>query len=880
MNECKKWSEWRKWDLHFHTPSSYDYKDKSVTNEEIINYLNTAWISVVAITDHHIIDVPRIKELQKIGATKNITVLPWIEFLSDARSSDPIHFIGIFSENCNIDHIWWQIKHRTAIKKIEWEHKAFNEVYCDLEDTIKIIHELWGIISIHSWQKHWSIEWITNSLPQTVAQKTDIANIVDIFELWKETDQDGYRDKVFPAIWKILPMIICSDNHNIKYYVLKQNCWIKADTTFEWLLQIIHEPEERVYIWEEQPDKKLSYQYIDRVEFIDSEKWTIFDTKEIQLNPNLNAIIWSRSSGKSALLAYIGNRIVPKFIEENKVLPWAWKSWDEVKNIQCNVYWANGKENNDSPWQVTYIPQWYLVKFSEDQLILEEEIIPLLERNTTTSPVIEEYNKLLLEIKSIDYVIVGYIGIFFDLSKKIDLLKKSNLSIWDKDSIQKVIIQKDDEIKKLQSTWISKEEIALVSELATKIKTINDRIIFIKKQIEEYNDPLKTDISIELTTQWLPRFAKNGELFDTIIKIEESKKIELISEVKNLLWEFIKSISTELESLIQEDQKIRQENKLLIEKYQANKVITKLISELTDEKKKIENITLNEGLIAENILSINDCINFIWEKIEEKENIFNRIKLLFSTKININNINIWIEIDVFTEEEDRILSGLFDRRSRPPEFIDQIDTKWLINRSYIKDNIRPILTKLYDSHLIYNLKNSWDLVAEKIFTLNKEVRFYGELDWDKLGGFHPTTMSQWKQSLFALMLILWESTEKWPLLIDQPEDDLDARSIYDEIVPFLKEKKKERQIIMVSHNANLVVSADAEEIIVSNKDSTQRPNVNEFTFNYKTWSLESSKNDDWTIHDTLEKKWVREHACEILDWWIEAFEKRKNKYSI
>lgn len=84
------------------------------------------------------------------------------------------------------------------------------------------------------------------------------------------------------------------------------------------------------------------------------------------------------------------------------------------------------------------------------------------------------------------------------------------------------------------------------------------------------------------------------------------------------------------------------------------------------------------------------------------------------------------------------------------------------------------------------------------------------------------------------MLILGESDEKWPLLIDQPEDDLDARSIYDEIVPFLKLKKKERQIIMVSHNANLVISADAEEIIVSNKDSTQRPNINEFTFNYKT----------------------------------------------
>lgn len=50
-------SEWRKWDLHFHTPSSYDYKDKSITNDQIINILESNNISVVAITDHHLIDV-------------------------------------------------------------------------------------------------------------------------------------------------------------------------------------------------------------------------------------------------------------------------------------------------------------------------------------------------------------------------------------------------------------------------------------------------------------------------------------------------------------------------------------------------------------------------------------------------------------------------------------------------------------------------------------------------------------------------------------------------------------------------------------------------------------------------------------------------------
>ena len=60
MNNYPRGSEWRKWDLHFHTPSSYDYKNKSITDEEIISILKKNNISVVAITDHHIIDVERV----------------------------------------------------------------------------------------------------------------------------------------------------------------------------------------------------------------------------------------------------------------------------------------------------------------------------------------------------------------------------------------------------------------------------------------------------------------------------------------------------------------------------------------------------------------------------------------------------------------------------------------------------------------------------------------------------------------------------------------------------------------------------------------------------------------------------------------------------
>jgi len=54
-------SEWKRWDLHFHTPSSYDYGDKSVTNQNIIDKMHEFSISAFSVTDHHLIDIQRIK---------------------------------------------------------------------------------------------------------------------------------------------------------------------------------------------------------------------------------------------------------------------------------------------------------------------------------------------------------------------------------------------------------------------------------------------------------------------------------------------------------------------------------------------------------------------------------------------------------------------------------------------------------------------------------------------------------------------------------------------------------------------------------------------------------------------------------------------------
>ena len=141
-------------------------------------------------------------------------------------------------------------------------------------------------------------------------------------------------------------------------------------------------------------------------------------------------------------------------------------------------------------------------------------------------------------------------------------------------------------------------------------------------------------------------------------------------------------------------------------------------------------------------------------------------------------------------------------------------------------------------------------------------------------------MSQWKQAFVILKLLLEFSEKSCPILNDQPEDSLDNRAIYNELVKYLKDKKKERQVIIVTHNPNVVVSADAEQIIVANQDGKDSPNEASMKFQYVSGALEFSKPVDEKISFVLKSKGIREHVCEILEGGEDAFKQRERKYKI
>jgi ABC-type cobalamin/Fe3+-siderophores transport system ATPase subunit len=109
-----------------------------------------------------------------------------------------------------------------------------------------------------------------------------------------------------------------------------------------------------------------------------------------------------------------------------------------------------------------------------------------------------------------------------------------------------------------------------------------------------------------------------------------------------------------------------------------------------------------------------------------------------------------------------------------------------------------------------------------------------------------------------------------PLLIDQPEGNLDNSSVYKQLVPYIRKAKKRRQIILITHNPNLVVATDAEQIIIA---TAERPSTQPYPcLRYDSGGLEHS-----VFGADLG---VREAVCLLLEGGEEAFRARENRYSL
>jgi len=192
----------------------------------------------------------------------------------------------------------------------------------------------------------------------------------------------------------------------------------------------------------------------------------------------------------------------------------------------------------------------------------------------------------------------------------------------------------------------------------------------------------------------------------------------------------------------------------------------------------------------------------------------------------------------------------------------------------IMDDIKRLFEDIIQNS--YALISRTSIIDAIILILDDYFFDYWEITYknDKLG-----EMSTGKASFVILMLIIGLSKSKAPILIDQPEDNLDNRSITNDLVNYLRNKKLERQIIIVTHNANIVVNADAENVIVANqKGQNDEHSTSLFKFDYINGSLENSFEKLAVETDILKSMGIRQHTADIVEGGKDAFIMREKKY--
>jgi hypothetical protein len=117
-------------------------------------------------------------------------------------------------------------------------------------------------------------------------------------------------------------------------------------------------------------------------------------------------------------------------------------------------------------------------------------------------------------------------------------------------------------------------------------------------------------------------------------------------------------------------------------------------------------------------------------------------------------------------------------------------------------------------------------------------------------------LSPGQKGNLLLMFYLLVDPNPRPLLLDQPDETLDNQTIKDLLVPAIKEAKSRRQVIVVTHNPNVAVVADADQVVTANFDGQM--------FTYDSGAIES--------------RVPNEHIVDVLEGTWPAFENREAKY--
>jgi hypothetical protein len=901
-------SIWRKWDLHLHGPDNVINNDFPGANqdekwEKYIERLAQLDVEAIGFTNYFCIEgLERILAAKYAGKIPNIrTILANIELLLDAQNKDrePINVHLIFNDAVSPQKI------RSFLERLPLVNRNNNGqvLYCTLE-TVKQVgfdqvvvnierlrealdgfrrnEDYFAVASCNGYGSMRPAQGRTDVLTNELDRWSSfIFGKVENRKFYLKTDRyEGCTPKA----------VVCgSDAHNLEQ-MGSNPLWVKADPTFHGLRQIIFEPEDRIAIGAEKPDVRPSYTTIKNVRFADNTGGNLFAGDVIPINSKLTTIIGGKSTGKSLLLFYAAKTIDRMEVDKRLELTSRKEySLEDNRDFDFEVEWGDGfkqtLQQRKAPGavesrQIVYIPQAFLNRLSEadkgSQDTLNEFVLSVLLQDSEAQKAYDHHRNSVRQAES---DIAGLSDQILGFRQQEDSFKAQLKEMGDADAIRRHISEIVGEIEKIRA------QSGLTIDETTRLQSLSTEEAELRRSLRNLeNDKKVLEQHRQKNLSLIKQVQSGVESSDGLLNTAEVKTAFAEHQVKlRQFLDIIESSDRNLSSVIENrDQSLKARLadvegylKPLNDRLSLGDEIGKKDKLKKVEEEKLTKIDLLEKQLESCRSQLRQSISDLKSRTKSILGSYRKIQVEFKkyeSKLVDIVLNIQVHINEleFTESVDECLGKAVVKK----ELGVSGDGSGYV---FSADNHSDLLDKIIDGVSSGEMKPlKRKSIAECLQAITKN-RY--SLDFKITYKNDPLSkMSPGKKGLTLLRLLIDLSERQWPILLDQPEDDLDNRSVYADLVSFIRKKKNERQIVIVTHNPNLVVGADAEQIIVANQAGQEVNRENKsHRFEYVSGSIEHCfvASDAEGILNTMG---IREHVCEILEGGAEAFKKREAKY--
>ena len=684
-------------------------------------------------------------------------------------------------------------------------------------------------------------------------------------------------DEFRQAFGSLKPALRGSDSHEFEDFCVPDEnryCWIKADTTFEGLKQIGYEPADRVHIGEHNPQRRVSIHTPKKVGVREGEindRLTVSDTT-LPLNPNLVTVIGGKGAGKTALLDLIANcyqnRHISNEDEEIDVNSFIQRIQDERPEVSTKLKFHGEDIDNFeksvlddeciSHSNVEYLPQGKISEYCRDEDRMHEQVLELIQQSvrTTDSELMERFEKKRSDIGEIE--------------KELEELT-NRIHEFDPEMIDERISEARSELSaargKLEDKELEIEEFR--EEHGNELQ--DESSTELQNQLDSYDGKLQNikEIKSVLSKQFerLEKLEKFNEGLEKLKSLSEEAEIDadldvtrfIVEEARAKLHDYEKSFDTERSCIERERESVQSQ---LNELEDIDEDLSQLLSEKREQQKIVEEKEHESQSLEDDRQKIQELQTERRDEFIDYVDAYHDLKSLYSLVISEfsadqSAILDEVDFDANLEVTDGLQSQLYDLLDGRSVNIAEIQPIIQSAAGTIEDSEQ---SKRYADSYLDKALSFKDQLLEKASTTEFERRvFTGNFKLSEqilLEGTPMEDLALGQKGTVLLKILL--AQEGKPLIIDQPEENLDNRFVYRSLKDAFKEAKKKRQVIIATHNANLVVNTDAEQVVIAQYEE------NEISF--KSGPLEDEE--------------IREEVTTVLEGGEEAFVQREEKYGL